>query len=335
MFCFSSVAGREEILCALLHEFTGATGLKLKSTIIKRRCVIIDLSSPTSCQLTWAVRRPPGFARQKSGGLVANEMAIRRGRRRGPQRLYDPAGRKGPHTCRAASRTCLAGLVRALPVAFGDCRPRIARPAFRCAHTRNGLIGSRWGLLPPHHLNPVAHADAVPHTCLLRVALTTCLAATYSPRTHERITHRVVSQFTDPFWSKIVRARYLGSANTWSLWRAGRTGPNRGCYSGLGHVLSVTCLCEAIREGARLGVPVNVTKALALPSLCGLSYTLIVPSQHRGESEDRFGVNERKEVGINVAVTKKELGVDNGGKGNVEMGIRLPDVSSAIKMRME
>nr|CAD1826373.1 unnamed protein product [Ananas comosus var. bracteatus] len=39
----------------------------------------------------------------------------------------------------------------------------------------------------------------------------------------------------------------------------------------------VTCLCEAIREGARLGVPVNVTKALALPSLCGLSYTPIAP----------------------------------------------------------
>nr|CAD1824682.1 unnamed protein product [Ananas comosus var. bracteatus] len=59
-----------------------------------------------------------------------------------------------------------------------------------------------------------------------------------------------------------------------------------------------------------------------------------------GESEDRFGVNERKEVvgsersvGINVTVTKKELDVDNGGKGNVEMGIRLP--MSVVRSRCE
>ncbi|XP_020082282.1 uncharacterized protein LOC109705908 [Ananas comosus] len=140
----------------------------------------------------------------------------------------------------------------------------------------------------------------------------------------------------------IVRAHCLGSANAWSLWRTRRTGPNRGCCSGLSHVLnrSVTCLCKAIREGAKLGVPVNVTKAFALPSLCGFSHTQI--RSIAGESEDRFGVNERKEViglersvGNQRSCDEKELDVDNGGKGNVEMGIRLPDVGSAIKMRME
>ncbi|XP_020113813.1 non-specific lipid-transfer protein-like protein At5g64080 [Ananas comosus] len=74
---------------------------------------------------------------------------------------------------------------------------------------------------------------------------------------------------------------------------ANAAGPNRGCCSGLGHVLSrsVTCLCEAIREGARLGVPVNVTKALALPLLCGLSYTPIVPCyKSKGSTKPVTGV---------------------------------------------
>ncbi|KAK4803975.1 hypothetical protein SAY86_003792 [Trapa natans] len=49
--------------------------------------------------------------------------------------------------------------------------------------------------------------------------------------------------------------------------------PEGTCCSGLKTVLKTDaeCLCEAFRSSAQLGVVLNVTKALALPSACKVS----------------------------------------------------------------
>ncbi|KAK4744944.1 hypothetical protein SAY87_011256 [Trapa incisa] len=49
--------------------------------------------------------------------------------------------------------------------------------------------------------------------------------------------------------------------------------PEGTCCSGLKTVLKTdaVCLCEAFRSSAQLGVVLNITKALALPSACKVS----------------------------------------------------------------
>ncbi|QHN81185.1 Non-specific lipid-transfer protein-like protein [Arachis hypogaea] len=51
------------------------------------------------------------------------------------------------------------------------------------------------------------------------------------------------------------------------------TKPEGTCCSGLKTVLKTApdCLCEAFKSSVQFGVVLNVTKALALPSACGLS----------------------------------------------------------------
>ncbi|KAL1336263.1 hypothetical protein HN51_030654 [Arachis hypogaea] len=51
------------------------------------------------------------------------------------------------------------------------------------------------------------------------------------------------------------------------------TKPEGTCCSGLKTVLKTApdCLCEALKSSVQFGVVLNVTKALALPSACGLS----------------------------------------------------------------
>ncbi|XP_059653341.1 non-specific lipid transfer protein GPI-anchored 11 [Cornus florida] len=51
------------------------------------------------------------------------------------------------------------------------------------------------------------------------------------------------------------------------------TKPESSCCSGLKTVLKADaeCLCEAFKSSAQLGVTLNVTKALALPSACHVS----------------------------------------------------------------
>ncbi|WOL09419.1 non-specific lipid-transfer protein-like protein [Canna indica] len=50
--------------------------------------------------------------------------------------------------------------------------------------------------------------------------------------------------------------------------------PQKGCCAGLKKVVKggqVSCLCDAFKQGASFGVKLNMTKALALPSACGIS----------------------------------------------------------------
>ncbi|XP_074319784.1 non-specific lipid transfer protein GPI-anchored 31-like [Silene latifolia] len=48
--------------------------------------------------------------------------------------------------------------------------------------------------------------------------------------------------------------------------------PEGGCCSGLKQVLKTNpeCLCQAFQQSSQFGVVLNVTKALALPSACGV-----------------------------------------------------------------
>ncbi|KAL9224747.1 hypothetical protein vseg_000756 [Gypsophila vaccaria] len=48
--------------------------------------------------------------------------------------------------------------------------------------------------------------------------------------------------------------------------------PEGGCCSGLKQVLktNAACLCQAFQQSSQFGVVLNVTKALALPSACGV-----------------------------------------------------------------
>ncbi|OVA03108.1 Bifunctional inhibitor/plant lipid transfer protein/seed storage helical domain [Macleaya cordata] len=51
------------------------------------------------------------------------------------------------------------------------------------------------------------------------------------------------------------------------------TKPEGGCCSGLKTVLKTDaeCLCETFKNSGSLGVVLNITKALSLPSACGVS----------------------------------------------------------------
>lgn len=46
--------------------------------------------------------------------------------------------------------------------------------------------------------------------------------------------------------------------------------PGKACCTGLEVVVSqsVACLCEVLRDGSRFGIPINMTRALLLTSLC-------------------------------------------------------------------
>lgn len=67
----------------------------------------------------------------------------------------------------------------------------------------------------------------------------------------------------------------LNMADCLSFVTAGSTAakPEGTCCSGLKTVLKTgaTCLCEAFRNSAQLGVTLNVTKALSLPTACHVS----------------------------------------------------------------